>query len=261
MEHIFPPPQFSPGQKARDASNVRKSLWKRLLCRLPPLPPPPPLTNLDQTLNFSYPGNFNKFYNLIFSGNGFVILAVIINKKLRSATNALIVSLAFADLPVGVVIFPLISVTQKYGPSLAYGQQLCHITIFLTEVFLSASCLHLLFISVDRYLGKSNLITLLYACVFMFYILNLNKSTNFSQQILIGNKPGECSTSVLSIIIVSDCILEGAVLILFIHPFITLVRTLYISKRPPKSAFRVNKKQETPVFAKSLAAFLLNTLK
>jgi len=89
-------------------------------------------------------------------GNGFVILAVIINKKLRSATNALIVSLAFADLPVGVVIFPLISVTQKYGPSLAYGQQLCHITIFLTEVFLSASCLHLLFISVDRYLAINN---------------------------------------------------------------------------------------------------------
>lgn len=89
-------------------------------------------------------------------GNGFVIVAVILNKKLRSATNALIVSLAFADLPVGVVIFPLISVTQVYGPDLSYGQQLCHTTIFLTEVFLSASCLHLLFISVDRYLGKTN---------------------------------------------------------------------------------------------------------
>ena len=89
-------------------------------------------------------------------GNGFVIVAVILNKKLRSATNALIVSLAFADLPVGVVIFPLISVTQVYGPDLSYGQQLCHRTIFLTEVFLSASCLHLLFTSVDRYLGKTN---------------------------------------------------------------------------------------------------------
>ena len=96
----------------------------------------------------------NCCHNLISSGNGFVILAVVINKKLRSATNALIVSLAFADLPVGVVIFPLIAITQKYGPSLQYGRELCHSTIFLTEVFLSASCLHLLFISVDRYIGE-----------------------------------------------------------------------------------------------------------
>lgn len=98
--------------------------------------------------------------HLPFLGNGFVILAVVINKRLRSATNALIVSLAFADLPVGLVIFPLIAVTQKYGPSLQYGRQLCHTTIFLTEVFLSASCLHLLFISVDRYIGKMNMISL-----------------------------------------------------------------------------------------------------
>ena len=100
----------------------------------------------------------NCWHNLLSSGNGFVILAVVINKKLRSATNALIVSLAFADLPVGVVIFPLIAITQKYGPSLQYGRKLCHSTIFLTEVFLSASCLHLLFISVDRYIGEKNIL-------------------------------------------------------------------------------------------------------
>lgn len=99
---------------------------------------------------------FAVSFPLTVLGNGFVILAVILNKKLRSATNALIVSLAFADLPVGVVIFPLISVTQKFGPSLAYGQQLCNTTVFFTEVFLSASCLHLLFISVDRYLAINN---------------------------------------------------------------------------------------------------------
>ena len=91
---------------------------------------------------------------LLLLGNGLVILAVVINKKLRSATNALIVSLAFADLPVGLVIFPLISLTQIYGPNLHYGKQLCNTTIFFTEVFLSASCLHLLFISLDRYLGE-----------------------------------------------------------------------------------------------------------
>ena len=97
--------------------------------------------------------SFIHFF-LLLLGNGLVILAVVINKKLRSATNALIVSLAFADLPVGLVIFPLISLTQIYGPNLLYGKQLCNTTIFFTEVFLSASCLHLLFISLDRYLGE-----------------------------------------------------------------------------------------------------------
>lgn len=113
-----------------------------------------------------HPHFCNYCHNLLSSGNGFVILAVVINKKLRSATNALIVSLAFADLPVGVIIFPLISITQIYGPSLQYGRQLCHTTIFLTEVFLSASCLHLLFISVDRYIGETNMDEQdLYLCV------------------------------------------------------------------------------------------------
>lgn len=76
------------------------------------------------------------------------------DKNLRSATNALLVSLAFADLPVGFVILPLITVTQVQGPTLSDGQQLCHTTIFLTVVFLTASCLHLLFVSLDRYIGK-----------------------------------------------------------------------------------------------------------
>ncbi|XP_068745817.1 histamine H2 receptor-like [Montipora capricornis] len=108
-------------------------------------------------------------------GNGSVIIAVIVNKNLRSVTNALLVSLAFADLPVGVVIFPLIAVTQRHGPSLPYGQQLCHTTIFLTEVFLSASCLHLLFISMDRYMAinkalryKAIVTTRRVACVIIF---------------------------------------------------------------------------------------------
>ncbi|XP_067036521.1 histamine H2 receptor-like [Acropora muricata] len=86
-------------------------------------------------------------------GNSLVIIAFIMDKNLRSATNALLVSLAFADLPVCFVIFPLITVTQVQGPTLSDGQQLCHTTIFLTVVFLTASCLHLLFVSLDRYIA------------------------------------------------------------------------------------------------------------
>ena len=87
-------------------------------------------------------------------GNCLVIIAVALSRKLRTCTNALLVSLALADLSVGLVVFPLIAITQHYGPILKHGQLICHSNIFVTELFLSASCLHLLIVSVDRYVGK-----------------------------------------------------------------------------------------------------------
>ena len=101
-----------------------------------------------------FPWPLSNDVRLFSSGNSLVIAAIVLSRKLRTCTNALLVSLALADLPVGLVVFPLIALTQKYGPLLKNGHLICHGNIFVTELFLSSSCLHLLFVSVDRYIGK-----------------------------------------------------------------------------------------------------------
>ncbi|XP_017291706.1 trace amine-associated receptor 1-like [Kryptolebias marmoratus] len=83
-------------------------------------------------------------------GNLLVIISVLYFKQLHTPTNFLILSLAVADLLVGIVVFPL---TMTFSPSFCmyHRDVFCKIRSSFGMYFCTCSILHLCCISVDRY--------------------------------------------------------------------------------------------------------------
>ncbi|XP_073445399.1 5-hydroxytryptamine receptor 2B isoform X1 [Dendrobates tinctorius] len=86
-------------------------------------------------------------------GNILVILAVSLEKKLQNATNYFLMSLAVADLLVGIFVMPIALVTIMFKPAWPLPQCLCAIWLFLDVLFSTASIIHLCAISLDRYIA------------------------------------------------------------------------------------------------------------
>ncbi|VDP69440.1 unnamed protein product [Echinostoma caproni] len=84
-------------------------------------------------------------------GNFLVILAVALVKKLQTPSNFLIVSLAFSDLLVGILVLPfsIIDALKGYWP---FNEPLCDMYISFDVLMCTASILNLCAISIDRYL-------------------------------------------------------------------------------------------------------------
>lgn len=83
-------------------------------------------------------------------GNLLVILAVIRERYLHSATNYFVMSLAFADCLVGLVVMPL-STLYEILEYWIFGTNWCDIWRSLDVLFSTASILNLCVISLDRY--------------------------------------------------------------------------------------------------------------
>uniref|UniRef100_A0A3Q2NU96 5-hydroxytryptamine receptor 2B n=1 Tax=Fundulus heteroclitus TaxID=8078 RepID=A0A3Q2NU96_FUNHE len=86
-------------------------------------------------------------------GNILVILAVSLERKLQNATNYFLMSLAVADLLVGVLVMPIALVTILYNSRWPLPDFLCPIWLFLDVLFSTASIMHLCAISLDRYIA------------------------------------------------------------------------------------------------------------
>nr|XP_040040231.1 5-hydroxytryptamine receptor 2B [Gasterosteus aculeatus aculeatus] len=86
-------------------------------------------------------------------GNILVILAVSLEKKLQNATNYFLMSLAVADLLVGLLVMPIALVTVLYDSDWPLPEPLCPIWLFLDVLFSTASIMHLCAISLDRYIA------------------------------------------------------------------------------------------------------------
>ncbi|XP_054617360.1 trace amine-associated receptor 1-like [Dunckerocampus dactyliophorus] len=87
---------------------------------------------------------------IIICGNLLIIISVVYFKQLHTPTNYLILSLAVADLLVGVLVFPLsIEFTIPYC---VYQEELlCKVRSSVDVTLSTASILHLCCISIDRY--------------------------------------------------------------------------------------------------------------
>ncbi|XP_014254146.1 octopamine receptor beta-2R [Cimex lectularius] len=83
-------------------------------------------------------------------GNLLVIVSVMRHRKLRIITNYFVVSLAFADMLVALVVMTFNASVQLTGKWL-FGYFMCDAWNSLDVYFSSASILHLCCISVDRY--------------------------------------------------------------------------------------------------------------
>uniref|UniRef100_A0A8C6WW51 5-hydroxytryptamine receptor 2B n=1 Tax=Neogobius melanostomus TaxID=47308 RepID=A0A8C6WW51_9GOBI len=86
-------------------------------------------------------------------GNILVILAVSLEKKLQNATNYFLMSLAVADLLVGLLVMPIALVTVLYNSDWPLPEFICPIWLFLDVLFSTASIMHLCAISLDRYIA------------------------------------------------------------------------------------------------------------
>uniref|UniRef100_A0AC35UFI8 G_PROTEIN_RECEP_F1_2 domain-containing protein n=1 Tax=Rhabditophanes sp. KR3021 TaxID=114890 RepID=A0AC35UFI8_9BILA len=83
-------------------------------------------------------------------GNILVILAVLTTKTLQTPTNYLLMSLAFADLLVGLILMPFniyLSINQLRWH---LGIKFCKIFVTLDVACSTCSIVHLLLISIDR---------------------------------------------------------------------------------------------------------------
>ncbi|XP_045909886.1 5-hydroxytryptamine receptor 2A [Micropterus dolomieu] len=89
-------------------------------------------------------------------GNILVILAVSLEKKLQNATNYFLMSLAVADMLLGILVMPVSMVTILYDYGWPLPSDLCPIWIYLDVLFSTASIMHLCAISLDRYIGIRN---------------------------------------------------------------------------------------------------------
>ncbi|XP_031981195.1 histamine H2 receptor isoform X2 [Corvus moneduloides] len=83
-------------------------------------------------------------------GNIIVCLAVTLDRRLRSLTNCIIVSLAITDLLVGLLVLPF-SAFYELTKEWPFGSVLCNIYTSLDVMLCTASILNLFMISLDRY--------------------------------------------------------------------------------------------------------------
>lgn len=86
-------------------------------------------------------------------GNILVILAVSLEKRLQYATNYFLMSLAVADLLVGLFVMPIALLTIMFEATWPLPLALCPAWLFLDVLFSTASIMHLCAISVDRYIA------------------------------------------------------------------------------------------------------------
>ncbi|XP_070539677.1 dopamine receptor 2-like [Ptychodera flava] len=91
------------------------------------------------------------FSAVIVFGNTLVILAVYRERYLRTTTNCFIVSLAFADLLIGLVVVPFAIINDTSGGNWQFGQLWCDLWHALDVLSSTASIMNLCVISLDRY--------------------------------------------------------------------------------------------------------------
>ncbi|KAI1715077.1 7 transmembrane receptor (rhodopsin family) domain-containing protein [Ditylenchus destructor] len=90
---------------------------------------------------------------LVVLGNALVIAAVILRRRLRSATGLLILSLAVADLMVGLVILPFSIANEVLNSYWIFGDAWCTAWLTMDIWMCTASIYNLVAISIDRYIA------------------------------------------------------------------------------------------------------------
>ena len=90
---------------------------------------------------------------VIVAGNSLVIASVVLNRRLQTKTSAFILSLAVGDLMIGLVVMPLIVVSNTVGPSVENGLKYCHVTISVAVMLMFNSVANLGAVTFDRFLA------------------------------------------------------------------------------------------------------------
>ena len=86
-------------------------------------------------------------------GNFVTILAVLTHRKLRTKTNAFIVSLAIADMCVSLLVMPFGIYQQLNGKVWLLGDTVCQLSSSFDVMMCTVSIFHLSSLAIDRYLA------------------------------------------------------------------------------------------------------------
>lgn len=115
---------------------------------------------MNQTFFFLWKSSFHQtglgflFLSLSLTtifGNTLVIVAVIRERYLQTATNFFITSLAFADCLVGLVVMPFSAIYEIFEKHWFFSLAWCDVWRSFDVLFSTASILNLCIISIDRY--------------------------------------------------------------------------------------------------------------
>lgn len=112
---------------------------------------PPP--EYSAPVRYVISGVLFLFPCLTMLGNGMVIVAVLTHKRLRSVTNAFVVSLAVADIMVAILVMPFGIYQQFNNKNWKLGREWCLITTSFDVMFTTTSIFNLSCLAVDRYLA------------------------------------------------------------------------------------------------------------
>ncbi|XP_055330634.1 5-hydroxytryptamine receptor-like isoform X2 [Paramacrobiotus metropolitanus] len=139
-------------------------------------------------MDFAQTWSFGSILVLIFSavlviftviGNVCVIVAVHQSKALQAPQNKLIVSLALADLLVGLAVMPFAAITDFVG-KWVLGSIACDLYAVLDVWLCTSSILHLVAIAIDRYFSITNMRYIQGRSVVMMYgVLGVIWSVSF----------------------------------------------------------------------------------
>ncbi|XP_035391694.1 trace amine-associated receptor 6-like [Electrophorus electricus] len=140
--------------------------------------------------------------------NLLVILSISHFKQLHTPTNLLILSLAVADLLVGLVFMP-VNTMQLRDSCWYLGKMACTNVLIINFISMSASLCNMVFIAVDRYIAVSD--PLLYSTkvtvrkMSLFIILGWSCSLLY---ILIYLCHGECILFIKSSLVTTDLVIS-----------------------------------------------------
>uniref|UniRef100_A0A915DI73 G-protein coupled receptors family 1 profile domain-containing protein n=1 Tax=Ditylenchus dipsaci TaxID=166011 RepID=A0A915DI73_9BILA len=121
-----------------------------------------PMCTFQEWTEVDQPGVFRIFtiisvltilVMLVVLGNALVIAAVILRRRLRSATGLLILSLAVADLMVGLFILPFSIANEVLNSYWIFGDTWCTAWLTMDIWMCTASIYNLVAISIDRYIA------------------------------------------------------------------------------------------------------------
>ncbi|XP_017291691.2 trace amine-associated receptor 1-like [Kryptolebias marmoratus] len=116
-------------------------------------------------------------------GNLLVIISVLYFKQLHTPTNSLILSLAVADLLVGIILFPL-TIAFSFSFCMYHEDLLCKIKDSFGVYLCTCSILHLCCISIDRYYAVCQPLT--YKSKISRHVVVIMITVSWSASALIG---------------------------------------------------------------------------
>ncbi|XP_076876911.1 trace amine-associated receptor 6-like [Brachyhypopomus gauderio] len=138
--------------------------------------------------------------------NLLVIISISHFKQLHTPTNLLILSLAVADLIVGLVVMP-VNIMQLKDSCWYLGKMSCTVVLVFTFVSVSASMCNMVFIAGDRYIAVSDpllystkvtvckmslLIILGWSCSLFYILMYMYFNNHLLQYQIMSRCHGEC---------------------------------------------------------------------